>query len=444
MTTPLVRWLERPSTIQAMAKEVENGTVGEWDIFTPQGAPDDQVITFDTSTNIITLENGGTIDLSSLSEDALITPHYEGFDLQTITPVASATRRDTVDFSNQIDGYFRVNLSSLSVHTELVFLNPHTTEVPTYRLHLDNPSGDTIIFPENLLLHNRDTVGTRLLNSGCLMNIWYDGANYFSDDTCGVETEVIIVSPYVNSEFQDIVTHAVNNGYTLPADSILVYGDSLITLAKANGWWSKLDIFMCLASPGSKQFALIDWVDPGGADDPAEVGTMTWTAGSGMTGGGSTSNYIQTNYAPSTDAVNFSQNSASFGGWVTAVQTNGTSKYVFHQPARNYYQCDNTMVGAWRVNHLSGTTAGNASASLPGFVMGSRTASGSCTIHHNNGTAYNQTGASSSTALESATFTIFSATTPSNATVAFFFAGSNMDGQKAAMYSDLNWFLSKL
>jgi hypothetical protein len=444
MTTPPVRWLQRPSTIQAMAKEVENGTVGEWDIFTPQGAPDDQVITFDTSTNIITLENGGTIDLSSLSEDALITPHYEGFDLQTITPVASATRRDTVDFSNQIDGYFRVNLDSLSVHTELVFLNPHTTEVPTYRLHLDNPSGDTIIFPENLLLHSRDTVGTRYLEEGCLMRIWYDGTNYFSDDTCGVETEVVIESVYKNSEFQDIVTHAINNGYTLPADSILIYGDSLITRAKANEWWSKLDIFMCLASPGSKQFALIDWVNPGGADDPAEIGTMTWTAGTGMTGGGSTSNYINTNYNPSSDAVNFSQNSASFGGWVTTVQSNGTGKYVYQQTSRNYYLSDNTMVGTFRLNQSAGSTAGNASASLPGLVMGSRTSSSSCTVHHNNGTSYDNTGSSTSAVFADASFTIFSATTPSNATVAFFFAGSSMDGQKASMYSDLGWFLSKL
>lgn len=84
--------------------------------------------------------------------------------------------------------------------------------------------------------------------------------------------------------------------------------NTLITGLKADGVWAKLDELWVMAAH-AEQAALLGWKR---AKDLTAVNAPTFEVDRGFTGNGTTS-YLNTNYVPSTDGVQYTLNDASFG-----------------------------------------------------------------------------------------------------------------------------------
>jgi len=100
---------------------------------------------------------------------------------------------------------------------------------------------------------------------------------------------------------------------TKPSDAVASNQDILVSTLVASGVWAKLDVFYNYAQTTNGD-ALINWTNPGTFDATA-YSAPTFTALEGFTGDGS-ADYIDCNWNPSSDGVNYVQNSASIGVYV--------------------------------------------------------------------------------------------------------------------------------
>jgi len=144
------------------------------------GSVSNEIQTIDTASF-----SSGTISLS-LSSDGEAAKEIDISSIGTYSlNTTTADGKDTLDFNTQPNGYWRIDLSSLTTADSVFFENPLTTAVPTYTVHIDNATTDTIVWPPNLLDANRDTVGTRKYTTGAMMSFWYDGTNYITPAAVG-------------------------------------------------------------------------------------------------------------------------------------------------------------------------------------------------------------------------------------------------------------------
>lgn len=114
-----------------------------------------------------------------------------------------------------------------------------------------------------------------------------------------------------SSEYQ-----AVYDSFTTkPSDAIAKQQDVMIRALVSTGLWSKFDIFYLLAQTvNSDGEALKNWKNPGTYDATAMNGP-TFTALEGFKPNGTTQ-YIDSNYSPSTQGVQYAQDSASIGIYI--------------------------------------------------------------------------------------------------------------------------------
>jgi hypothetical protein len=115
----------------------------------------------------------------------------------------------------------------------------------------------------------------------------------------------------MDADYKAILDYATTQGYTLPSASQQLLQEQLLIDLKDAGIWSKLDTFAVFATDGDSDFALIDWKR---LTDYTAINSPTFTSNEGFTGNG-TSSYIDTNWNPATQGVNYTQNDACFGGW---------------------------------------------------------------------------------------------------------------------------------
>ena len=109
------------------------------------------------------------------------------------------------------------------------------------------------------------------------------------------------------AEYKAILDYATTNSYNLPSTAQRLKQNTLLSSLKTSGVWSKLDTFANFATDGSAQFALIDWKR---LTQYTAVLSPTFTTNEGFTGNG-TSSYIDTNFNPVTQGINYLQNNAS-------------------------------------------------------------------------------------------------------------------------------------
>ena len=110
-----------------------------------------------------------------------------------------------------------------------------------------------------------------------------------------------------DAAYQAILDYATTQGYTLPSEAQRLKQNQLLIDLKSAGAWTKLDTFVNFATDGSSAFALIDWKR---LTQYTAVNSPTFTANEGFMGNG-TSSYIDTNFNPSTQGVNYTLNNAS-------------------------------------------------------------------------------------------------------------------------------------
>jgi len=192
-------------------------------------------------------------------------------------------------------------------------------------------------------------------------------------------------------DYQAVLNYATSLGYTLPSLLQQVKQNKLLVDLKAAGIWSKLDTFAVFATDGNSNFALIDWKR---LSQYTAVNSPTFTTNQGFQGNG-TSSYINTNYKPSVNAVNFSLNSSSFNIYQRINQSQASSGHgAYLTPSGLYINCMNTSgFRSWN-NSDSGENNGTYSGQ-PSFYATDRNSNSTIT-HISNGNQIGSIGISSS------------------------------------------------
>jgi hypothetical protein len=128
-----------------------------------------------------------------------------------------------------------------------------------------------------------------------------------------------VVGESFDADYQAILNRATTLGYTLPSASVQVKQNTLLTSMKADGVWAKLDVFYVFAQDGSAEFGTLNWKNPN-ANQSTLVNAPTFVSNGGFTGNG-TSSYIDTNFNPATQGVQYTQNNASRYFFTHAIST---------------------------------------------------------------------------------------------------------------------------
>jgi hypothetical protein len=118
-----------------------------------------------------------------------------------------------------------------------------------------------------------------------------------------------------DSDYQAILDKAVSLGYTLPSSNTQTLQNTLLTSLKTDGVWDKLDIFYVFAvDNNASEFTTINWKNPNALVNTPTQSTLinapAFTNKAGFTGNGA-DNYINTNYNPATQSINYTLNNAS-------------------------------------------------------------------------------------------------------------------------------------
>ena len=111
----------------------------------------------------------------------------------------------------------------------------------------------------------------------------------------------------LDSDYVAVLDTATTLGYALPTFSQIIKQNQLLIDLKSAGVWDKLDTFAVFATDGSSDFALIDWKR---LTQYTAVNSPAFTTNEGFMGNG-TSSYIDTNFNPATQGVNYTLNDAS-------------------------------------------------------------------------------------------------------------------------------------
>lgn len=122
--------------------------------------------------------------------------------------------------------------------------------------------------------------------------------------------------------YQAVLDRASTLGYTAPSTPHKILQNALVVALVNAGVWAKLDVLYILATNGSSDFSRINWKSPSLYELTA-VNSPTFTTNQGWAGNATTS-YLDTGWVPSTNGVNFTLNSASFGGKVNSGSTSQT------------------------------------------------------------------------------------------------------------------------
>lgn len=159
---------------------------------------------------------------------------------------------------------------------------------------------------------------------------------------------------FVNAEAEALAERFT----TPPTDARKLLIDNLVGSLKSAGVWSKLDAFYVMAAE-TEQAGQRNWVKDAHNLNPVNSPTFTTDRGYDFNG---TTQYLNTQYTPSTQAVQYALNSASAFVWCTedvqadtyAMAVNGTGGLMGIIPRRNV----NQYLSALNSSTVTGTTTG--------------------------------------------------------------------------------------
>jgi hypothetical protein len=126
-----------------------------------------------------------------------------------------------------------------------------------------------------------------------------------------------------DADYQAVLDQASSLGYTAPSAAQQTLQNTLVTDLKTAGVWDKLDLFYVFATDGDSDYATLNWKAPS-SFQATKVSSPTFTTNQGFKGDGSSA-YINTNFAPSNDGVNYQLTEASKGFYIYTAPTAGNS-----------------------------------------------------------------------------------------------------------------------
>jgi hypothetical protein len=167
-----------------------------------------------------------------------------------------------------------------------------------------------------------------------------------------------------DADFKAVVLFATAQSFTLPTTAQQQHFNRFVLDLKANGFWSIMDRFFMFANNGSSNFGRINWMNPTVGTLATLVNSPTFSSNVGFIGNG-TNAYIDTNFNPSTQGVNYTLNNA--GRYTFVASRNDTTnnlRFLDGNTAAN----DNCMT--WSVSNNrsvinQGGTAQTASIATP-------------------------------------------------------------------------------
>lgn len=113
-------------------------------------------------------------------------------------------------------------------------------------------------------------------------------------------------------DYQAILDYATSNGITHPSFDVKGAQNAFLIALKTAGVWDKLDVLHIAVNDIGKDFAYINWINPGNYYIvPTDDAVVLFESGEGISQVGTTT--LNTGYNPSLNGVNYTLNSASFG-----------------------------------------------------------------------------------------------------------------------------------
>lgn len=189
----------------------------------------------------------------------------------------------------------------------------------------------------------------------------------------------------------DPATVAILSAFTtIPSTARQLLINNLVVTLKNAGIWSLLDFFYIFAAANS-QASLVNWKNPG-AFSATVVNSPTFTVDRGYTFDGAT-NFVDTNFNPSSASGNYSLNSASFSAWLLtnnfgnfAGRFDGTNTFVISAFTPNVFV---------RINEVNATNPETIVSTASGLFVGNRSASNALQVYINGSQVFSDTSSSS-------------------------------------------------
>src|SRR5690606_29926553 len=116
--------------------------------------------------------------------------------------------------------------------------------------------------------------------------------------------------PAFDEDYQAILDYALSQSYSIPTLAQQVKQNQFVLDLKAAGIWTQLDLLYVFATDGDRDFAKINWIDPG-SFTATEHNTPSFTVNEGFTGNGSNA-YLDTGWDSSNNGDNFQEEECSW------------------------------------------------------------------------------------------------------------------------------------
>jgi hypothetical protein len=248
-----------------------------------------------------------------------------------------------------------------------------------------------------------------------------------------------------DSDYKAVLDYATSLGYTLPSAPQQILQNQLMIDLKSAGVWNKLDSFRVYATDGSAAYALIDWKR---LVLCTAVNSPTFTTNQGYKGN-ATSSYINSNYTPSIDGVNYTLDSASIFAYISAARTAGQIQAyqgLFFGASWLLISAGTNALGESYVNSVTGVSNG---ASGVGFQLINRLNSTTLNSYYN-GALANTNSSSLSVSLPNST--IWDLAANNNASGTFFSDvqnaivgyGANLNAEQSAFNTAVNNYMNAI
>jgi len=196
-----------------------------------------------------------------------------------------------------------------------------------------------------------------------------------STTTSTSTTTTTTTTPPFISEYQSVYDAMTSK----PNNDVANAQDAMVSSLVADGIWSNLDVLYIYAQhTNGDSEALINWINPGTTDGTLN-NSPTFAALEGFTAIDTGDHYVKTNWDPSNNGSNFTQNDASFGVYVRT--DTSITRPIIGNTNNRIYPRDASDDAQFSVTDTSFVADTNADAR--GFYIAQRTASNSAKLYKN-------------------------------------------------------------
>lgn len=259
----------------------------------------------------------------------------------------------------------------------------------------------------------------------------------------------------LDADYQNVLIRGLDLAYNIPSDSQQIKQNQFVLSLKLAGIWNSLDLLYVFANDAGADFATLNWKSPS-SFQCTQVNSPTFTTNEGFDFNGTTQ-YLNTNWSPANNGVNYSLNSASIGGyinenvardstsdWGASDNVDGVTNSIFHN-ARSltgnnwFYRIHDSTTGglsfttlsSLALHHLQRRASNDRRVYKDGLIFGSMTTAASVSVPTSNVFigANNANGSP-----------LFF----SNREVSFFFTGSSLAGLELSLYTAWNNYFTSL